>query len=249
MRMRPLWPATNPAAFSDWRVLADDLERFLDQQGLQQIIGVGHSVGATTTLRLALRQPERFQALVLIDPVIFPPAVILAWNVVFRLGLAYRLHPLVKSAMRRRTCFENQSAMFANYRKKAVFSRMSDKSLRAYVDALACPDQDGQIQLCYPADWEARIYVTGIRADLELWRQLAGLVPPVLFIRGSETDTFLAKTARMIQKRLKTARISTIPDSTHLVALEKPDQVFNETIQFLSEGNYLWNNQPITLQN
>lgn len=236
MRMRPLWPSADPAAFSDWRVLADDLEQFLDQQSLSQVIGIGHSMGATTTLRLALRRPERFRALVLIDPVIFPPIMSFTWDLVFRLGLAYRLHPLVRSALRRRTCFENPSVMFDNYRKKEVFSRMNDEALYAYVAALACPDQDGQIQLCYPAQWEARIYVTGIRADLELWRQLPGLIPPVLFLRGSETDTFLANTARLVQKRLKTARIKMIPDSTHLVALEKPDQVFKETIQFLSKG-------------
>ena len=236
MRMRPLWPSADPAAFSDWKVLADDLEQFLDQQGLERIIGIGHSMGATTTLRLALRQPERFQSLVLIDPVIFPPYMSLAWDLVFRLGLAYRFHPLVKGALRRRTCFENRSAMFSNYRHKEVFSRMNDESLQAYVDSLACPDSQGQIQLCYPATWEARIYVTAIRADLEIWRQLPVLVPPVLFLRGSETDTFLANTARLVEKRLKTARITTIPDSTHLVALEHPDPVYQSIIQFLSQG-------------
>jgi pimeloyl-ACP methyl ester carboxylesterase len=236
MRMRPLWPAADSTAFSDWRVLADDLEQFLDQQSLERVIGIGHSMGATTTLRLALCQPGRFQFLVLIDPVIFPPFMSVAWDLVFRLGLAYRLHPLVKGALRRRTCFENRSAMFANYRQKQVFSRMSDASLQAYVDSLACADPQGQIQLCYPADWEARIYVTGIRADLEIWRQLPGLVPPVLFLRGSETDTFLAATARLVERRLKTARITTIPDTTHLVVLEQPDAVYHSIIQFLSEG-------------
>ena len=236
MRMRPLWPSADPLEFSDWRILADDLEQFLNQQCLHELIGIGHSMGATTTLRLALRQPERFRFLVLIDPVIFPPLTGIAWDIIFRLGLAYRLHPLVKGALRRRTCFENDSAMFTNYRKKAIFRRMNDESLRAYVDALACQDQAGQIQLCYPADWEARIYVTGIRADLELWRQLPRLLPPILFLRGSMSDTFYPKTARMVQRRLKTARITTIPDSTHLVPLEKPYLVYKEIIQFLSEG-------------
>ena len=236
MRMRPLWPSADPAMFFDWRVLANDLEQYLDQNDLDQVIGIGHSMGATTTLRLALWQPRRFRSLVLIDPVIFPPVMSIAWDLAFRLRLAYRLHPLVKGALRRRTCFENKSAMFANYRKKEIFRRMDDECLYAYVDALACPDQEGQIKLCYPANWEARIYVTAMRADLELWRQLPDLVPPVLFVRGSETDTFLANTAQMIHKRLKTAQIITIPCSTHLVALEKPDQVYQETIQFLSEG-------------
>jgi len=126
--------------------------------------------------------------------------------------------------------------MYVNYRTKKVFSRLSDEQLQAYVDSLACPDADGQIRLCYPADWEARIYVTGIRADLEIWRAIPNLKPPVLFIQGSETDTFLSSTVRMLQKRLPSAQFATIMDSTHLVPLEKTDQVFERTIQFLSQG-------------
>ncbi len=236
MQMRPMWPASDPYAISDWRPLADDMAVFLNQHRLKRVIGVGHSLGATTTLRLAIREPERFQALILIEPVLFPPSTIFAWRLVSRLGLAYRLHPLVNSALRRRTCFENASEMFENYRKKAVFNRLSDASLQAYTDALACTDMQGNIRLCYPAEWEARIYATGIRADLELWKGLANLVPPVLFLRGSESDTFLPRTTSRIRSRLKTALIKTIPDSTHLVALERPDQVYQETIQFLSKG-------------
>ena len=124
--------------------------------------------------------------------------------------------------------------MFDNYRTKKVFSRLDDNSLNAYVDALACPDSDGQVRLCYPAEWEARIYVTGVRADMEIWRGLSKLRAPILFIRGSESDTFLESTARKLKKQLPTAQFVTIPDSTHLVALEKPDQVFTEIIEFLS---------------
>ena len=90
----------------------------------------------------------------------------------------------------------------------------------------------GQIQLCYPADWEARIYVTGMRADLEIWRQLPGLVPPVLFLRGSETDTFLANTARLVEQRLKSARITTIAglDSPGRARTTRPGISFNHSI-------------------
>jgi len=234
--MRPLWPSSDPAEFSDWRILAYDLEQFLNQQEFYQSIGIGHSMGATTTLRLALRRPQCFRLLVLIDPVIFPPLTGTVWDIIFRVGLAYRLHPLAKGALKRRTHFDDTSAMFANYRKKAVFERMNDDSLRAYVEAVSCQDQVGQIQLSYSADWEARIYVTGIRADRELWDQLPRLLPPVLFLRGAMSDTFLPKTATMIQSRLKTARITTIPDSTHLVPLEKPDLIYREIMRFLSEG-------------
>jgi pimeloyl-ACP methyl ester carboxylesterase len=222
MRMRPLWPGADPQAIADWRPLADDLARFLDQQALSGIIGWGHSLGAVTTLRLALRQPQRFRALVLIDPVLFPPAVIVFSDLIYRLGLGYRLHPLARGALKRRDRFESRAAMFANYRHKAVFGRLSDSALRNYVDALGCPRPQSSVELCYPAAWEARIYVTGVRADLELWRALPELKPPLLILRGAETDTFWERTGRLVQRRLPSARVHSVADSSHLLPLERP---------------------------
>jgi pimeloyl-ACP methyl ester carboxylesterase len=231
MRMRPLWPGSDPQALSDWQPLADDLARFLDQHGLSGLVGWGHSMGAVTTLRLALRQPDRFRALVLIDPVLFPPLMIVVWDLIYRLGLGYRLHPLVRAALKRHTRFESREAMFANYRHKAVFQRMSDTALQNYVDALGCPRPDGSLELCYPAIWEARIYATGLRADQELWQALPGLKPPLLILRGAETGTFWERTGRLVQRRLPSARVHTVPDSTHLVALERPTQVLEAARQ------------------
>lgn len=225
MRMRPLWPGARPEEISDWRPLADDLRRFLDQQRLTKVVGWGHSMGATTTLRLALRQPERFSALVLIDPVFFPPRIILLWDLIYRLGLGYRIHPLVKGALKRHNTFESRAAMYANYRKKGVFRRLSDPALGDYVDALGCSLLDGSVELCYPSAWEARIYATGVRADMELWRALPRLKMPLLIVRGAETDTFWESTGGLVQRRLPAAQVHTVPESTHLVALEKPAEI------------------------
>ena len=72
MSLRPLWKGSNPAEIKDWNPLSDDLLEFLDERKAGRIIGTGHSIGASVTLRAALSQPDRFQALVLIEPVIFP---------------------------------------------------------------------------------------------------------------------------------------------------------------------------------
>ncbi len=73
---------------------------------------------------------------------------------------------------------------------------MSDTALHAYTGSLACPSANGSVELCYPAEWEARIYVTGVRADLELWRGLPRS-KKALVIRGAETDTFRETTSRL----------------------------------------------------
>jgi len=234
MPMRPLWLDSNPEDLRDWRVLAQDLDDFLTQQGSTPWIGIGHSVGANATLRLAINQPERFSALVLLDPVIFPPYMTYLWEIIYRFGLAYRLHPLIRSALKRRNRFSSQIEMYNNYRSKPVFSRMSDEDLAFYVEALACPDRDGSVVLCFPSQWEARIYATGIRADLDIWKGLSKLNPPTLIIRGDLSNTFLPVTAAMMAKKQTKISHLSLSDATHLVPLEKPLEVTQSILNFLS---------------
>ena len=234
MRMRPLWPGAEPLSIMDWRPLANDLAGFLDEQGLDSIIGVGHSMGATTTLRLALRQPDRFSAIILIDPVIFPPVFTGIWSFLSRFGFSYPLSPLISRTLNRRNNFDKLTTMFSNYRNKLVFAKMDDDALMAYCDSLACIQADGSLRLCYSPEWEARIYITGIRADQEIWRNLKYLKPPLLLIRGAESDTFFNRTALLFQGRLSSVQIETIPNATHLVPLEYPELVSTSIREFLT---------------
>lgn len=222
MLTRPFWPDCPPESIDDWSPLADDLVRFLEEQGERNVIGVGHSLGGVVTLIAALRRPHLFRALVLIDPVLLPYRILSLWTFFYKLGLADHLHPLAPPARRRRRVFESVEAMYENYRRKRVFSRIDDRGLRAYVESLARPRPDGQVELAYPPEWEARIYVTGPLYEWKLWPQLKGLKPPLLVIRGRETDTYLPVAARMTHARLPNAVIHTVEGAGHLVPLEKP---------------------------
>jgi pimeloyl-ACP methyl ester carboxylesterase len=234
MHMRPLWPKSVPEGLHDWSSLSTDIEKFLEQQNFNQLIGAGHSMGATATLRLALDHPGRFRALVLIDPVLFPPFAIRIWDIIYRLGLAY-FHPLVRGALHRKDCFTDLSAMFTNYRRKAIFRNIDDAGLWAYVDAVAKPLPDGKVELAYPPAWEARIYATSLRADMHIWRNLAKLKPPTLIIRGGESDAFRANTARRMQSLRGDILLRTIPNASHLVPMEYPQQTYEFIDAFLRE--------------
>jgi pimeloyl-ACP methyl ester carboxylesterase len=231
MHQRPLWPDAQPGSINDWHPLTDDLFRFLrstysvDERNPGTIIGVGHSVGGIVTLRAALRQPKRFRALVLIDPVLFPPPMIAAMRLMRAFGLSYRLHPLVRGALRRRRVFASREVLLRGYRRKSIFRYMDDASLEAYVEGLTRARPDGQYELVYSPEWEARIYVTGVWRDMDLWRGLPMLELPLLILRGEETDTFWASTARRVQRKLPSAQIVTLEKATHLVPLEQPGKV------------------------
>ncbi|HEX7620504.1 MAG TPA: alpha/beta hydrolase [Anaerolineales bacterium] len=235
MRQRPLWPGSKPEEIADWLPLTNDFLQFLDEHPSRPSIGIGHSVGGIVALRAALRQPQRFRALVLIDPVLFPPYVIRSWQGICALGLGYQMHPLVRAARKRRRQFDDLDRLFKGYRRKPVFRYMDDPALHAYVDGISCPVDHGY-ELCYSVDWEMRIYATSVWRDMDIWQGLPGLKIPLMIIRGAETDTFWASTARRVLRKVPLARVVTIPQSTHLVPLERPSEVFQAIQEFLQEN-------------
>jgi pimeloyl-ACP methyl ester carboxylesterase len=60
-------PAPDPAAY-EYGDLVGDLERVLDDRGVDRAVLVGVSMGAATTLAFALKAPERVRALVQVTP-------------------------------------------------------------------------------------------------------------------------------------------------------------------------------------
>ena len=244
MYLRPFWPGADPLSLRDWLVFRDDYSNYLDslsknlkqeKNSFPQVIGVGHSVGAMTTIMAAIEKPELFKTLVLIEPVLFP-----RWQgVIMRcqapLNLIKRFHPLIQGTLRRKTHFPDKESMYQNYRGKSVFENFSDQVLRDYVDGLAGKNTDGTFSLKYTPVWEARIYETGGIADWYVWRNLAKVKCPVLVIRGENSDTLRDQTMRKMVNKLPRGRAHTIPDAGHLVPLESPRQTAETILEFLAE--------------
>ena len=235
MLQRPLWQKSNPDEIKDWQPLAADLLSFLDQQNLHSSIAIGHSLGGIVSLYAAILEPDRFKALILIDPVLFSPLYIIARRLIWSMDLVYRMHPLIKSTRYRKRKFSDLESVFRGFRRKHVFRFMDDDSLWAYVKGITVPDPEGGYKLFYSPDWEMRIYATGIWNDLDLWRNLSKIKIPVLVIKGEATDTFLAPAANLLKKRLPTSKIVSVEKSTHLVPLERPDKVNRIIVDFLQE--------------
>ena len=233
MLLRPLWEGSKPEEIHNWHIFSDDLLRFLTSRP-EPVIGVGHSIGAIVTLRAALRDPGKFRALVLIDPVLFVPSFMLKWQLVRMLGLGDRLHPLIPGAKKRRRTFDDLQTVFRGYRTRPVFRYMSDENLRIFIEGITQPAGDGTYKLLYSPEWEAQIYRTGMH-DFDIWRGLPNLNIPILFIRGAETDTFLESAAAFVKRKQPKAQMVTLEKSTHILPLERPREVFDIMQSFLHE--------------
>ncbi|HEX9331240.1 MAG TPA: alpha/beta hydrolase [Anaerolineales bacterium] len=230
MLLRPLWKDSNPNDIHNWKPFSEDLLQFLDLQSAP-VVGVGHSIGAIVTLRAALRDPSKFRALVLIDPVLFVPGFMINWHFVRMLGLGDSFHPLISGAKKRRRIFDDLETIYGRYRNRNVFRYMSDENLRIYITGIVRKTDRGY-ELVYSPEWESQIYRTGMH-DFDIWRDLPKLQVPTLFIRGAETDTFMQNAAKLVKRKQPKAWVESLDKSTHLLPLERPQEVFNSMQSFL----------------
>lgn len=239
MLLRPLWDKANPDEINDWLLFSEDLRVFLSSSPLgastqgepPPVIGVGHSIGAIVTLRAALRHPQKFRALVLLDPVLFVPRRLVEWRV--QRAKDPMSHPLIQSAQKRRRNFSDLESVFKSYRSREVFRYMSDESLRIYIEGITRKTENGY-ELVYSPEWESRIYFTSLQ-DFDIWNNLQYLQVPTLFLRGAETDTFLEDAALLVKQKQPHVRVEALEKSTHLFPLERPKEVFDILQSFLKE--------------
>ena len=226
---RPLWPGSQPESIHDWHPFTDDLIEGLDALGLRGVYGIGHSMGGVFTLRAAVHRPDLFNALALIDPVILPPSWLLVVQLMHSLRLE-RYQPFVRGALRRRRTWPSRQACYEHFRDRPLFARWPESSLRAYVQAAARPRADGVFELIYPPEWEARIFAT---TPTDIWRDVAQLHLPVLFVRGERTNVFRPECQERIARMLPGAQFAVIPGAGHLVALERPVETGAAVKEFL----------------
>ncbi len=225
---RPLWPGAQPEEMTDWTVIADDLIRFFDQMGWQQVIGVGHSLGGVATLYAAVSRPDLFSHLILIEPVFLPPQIL---QMVAQNPDAGVFHSMVAGALKRRTHWESREAAFVRFRRKAVFNRFTDEALWDYVNSSTRETADGAVELVYPREWEARFYSMPPQG---VWEAISKITHPTLAIRAEASDTLFPQAWQLWQEVQPNATFVEVPDWGHMLTLERPSHVAQIVLNYLN---------------
>jgi pimeloyl-ACP methyl ester carboxylesterase len=221
---RPLWGdeiAPEPSPSQSWESLADDLLAAYEAFGLKEIIAVGHSFGGIASLLAALKKPEYFKAIVLLDPTIVSRQVC-EW---IRQAIASEQTPiasLVESARRRRNQFESIEDTYNRFKGKSVFADWDDEALKLYAEFGTVANEDGSRRLAWSPDWEA-FYFSIYYADI--WNILPkanNLDIPLLLIAGGASDTYVPDVAQEVAELLPNATHRSIAGHGHLFPQSAP---------------------------
>ena len=145
-----------------WRSLANTVDQamrlqFADQPATRRV-GIGHSLGAILTLLQAHQNPDRFERILLLDPILLTRNIIMAQQTLKMLGL-WANTPLSKAARKRRSQWDSRELMQQQLAEKRFYRRWHPEALNGYVDGGYRPTPSGVDLSCTP-EWEARIFAS-----------------------------------------------------------------------------------------
>ena len=157
----------------DWGEFGTDAAAVVDALDLDDVIGVGHSMGGHAAVQAAGKHPERFRALLLVDPVILDPTAYAG-----RLPLhSANGHPV----SRRRNRWTSPEEMFERFKDRHPFSVWIPDILMDYCRFGIVPDGDGLVLGC-PPHVEAAIYTGSAGRDIR--ETIARISMPVVVLRA-----------------------------------------------------------------
>jgi len=183
-----------------WRSMANAVDQAMSLQLAQhparRRVGVGHSLGGIITLLQAHQNPERFEKILLLDPVLLSPSIIFAQKSLQTLRL-WPWAPLPKAVRRRRHQWDSRASMQQNLGHKRFYSRWHPDALTGFVEGGHRVTDRGVDLSCAP-DWEAKIFAS---YPTRLVEALQAVSIPVHIVCAADSFSFLLKGAKRAAAR------------------------------------------------
>lgn len=225
---RPLWGNQDYKWLRNWSQFADDLIQNLDKQGFKNGIGMGHSLGAVATIIAAMKRPDLFSKIVLLDPVIFDGPLYTLVNFLPH-SLRKKIIPVAKIALKRKEEWPSKGVVYDSWRSKRIFKRIPDEVLRNLVEHATVSTEKNTVKLAYSKEWETQVYITAP----SIFGKLKKVKTPMIVVRGAETNVLTAKVWEAWKAAQPQNTFINYPKAGHLVPFEFPHALAKKILPLL----------------
>ena len=179
-------------------------------------------MGGTISVAAAIKRPDLFEKLILIDPVIFDWKFLLP-SQILPFSLLKKIIPIAKISAKRRNQWASKEEVYELWRKKRVFKRFSDESLKDLIDAAISSNGNGGMTLTFSRDWETRIYTTAPY----VFSKMMKLEIPIIVVKAEFTDVITKDLWKTWQAKQPQTQFIEFKNAGHLVPLESPKELAN----------------------
>lgn len=196
----------------NYRVMADDVNDLLIDEGMGSVYVLGHSMGGKTAMQFALMYPDKVGKLVVVDiaPKAYPPKHDAIFHALFSLKLEqYKTRQELDTELSR---------------------YIDDYPVRQLLLKNVVRDDEGSFK------W--KIDIPAIRANYDRINEaVGGMLPfkkPALFIKGSKSSYVLEADIPLIRSIFPSAELVSIENAGHWVHAEAPQKFTEVVLEFLA---------------
>ena len=229
-----------PGRLKSWKTYRDDVIKFLDRESpTRPVVLGGHSMGATVSLLVAGKRPDKVAGLVLVDPVILPPNVYR--NLHLFPFLAPRSNSMSRKARKRRAEFGSQQEIHETYQKRDAFKTWRDPFLEDYIldgfDRVDQNDPDSEDQswrlLCDPK-WEAATFAAQRNRPWGALNKVRKHKIPVTLLRPERDSVLTDKIADRMARKCEHLILKERTNTTHFLPMEAPYDVRDQLSEYIA---------------
>lgn len=199
----------------NWQNLVDELIHHLQQQP-EPVWGVGHSLGGVLHLHAAMRCPQLYRGVVMLDSPVLTRADRWVIRAAKRFGFIDRITPAGRTLGRREAFADLESARLY-FAGKTLFRRFDPECFDAYLQHGLLADGE-QLRLRFDPATEISIYRSIPHTRPGRPRQLN---VPLAMVRGEQSRVVMRHHARSVRS-LPQGEYLSVPGG-HMFPLEQPD--------------------------
>ncbi len=215
--------SSKPESLSDWAKTAEPLAALVEDLDLTDVIGVGHSMGGQCLVQLAAAMGERFERLILIDPVIMAPSYY--EDAPNSATIDASEHPIA----RRRSHWDSPEQMFERLKDHPSYGIWRPDVLQDYCEYGLLASAEGGYDLACPGILEGSVYMGSM--CLDPYPLVERIDMPVTILRAPQNrregviDFTQSPTWPKLASRFADARDVYIPELTHFMPMQDPERI------------------------
>ncbi|KAJ2552530.1 hypothetical protein EV175_003275 [Coemansia sp. RSA 1933] len=207
---------------SPWYLHARDIISVVGQLDHPNIVGIGHSWGASSLLLAEIMSPLTFGALIITDPVLFAEP--------------NRNTEIMAMTMRRRSEWDDLDTANRYFKLHPFFGAWDHRILDLYIKhGLESVGEGQKLGLkCRPAN-ECAVYAGAYHASPHAAHNLWKVQCPTAFLTGEQSHLAAVDHIQRLIEPMPDVRHRVMKNAGHLLVLEQPDQTADHYTALLDE--------------